>query len=83
VTKKIDWREQAKREMRAIDQVTAMRILHGVARYLKTGYGNVKQLTDVHPPEFRLRIGDYRVRYEDHGDFIFVLSVSHRRETYR
>jgi mRNA-degrading endonuclease RelE of RelBE toxin-antitoxin system len=31
----------------------------------------------------RLRVGDYRVRYHDYGDFIYVLSVKHRREAYR
>ena len=28
----------------------------------------------------RLRVGDYRVRFHDHGDSILVLAVKHRRE---
>ena len=31
----------------------------------------------------RLRVGDYRVRFHDHGDSILVLAVKHRREVYR
>jgi mRNA-degrading endonuclease RelE of RelBE toxin-antitoxin system len=54
-----------------------------VARYLATGEGDVKRLQDVEPPEFRLRVGDYRVRFHDLGDSILVLAVKHRREAYR
>lgn len=81
--KKIAWTDQAKADLRAIDQATALRILHGVARYLATGEGDVKRLQDVEPPEFRLRVGDYRVRFHDLGDSILVLAVKHRREAYR
>jgi len=81
--KKIAWTDQAKADLRAVDQATALRILHIVARYLATGVGDVKHLQDVEPPEFRLRVGDYRVRFHDLGDSILVLAVKHRREAYR
>jgi mRNA-degrading endonuclease RelE of RelBE toxin-antitoxin system len=83
MAKKVDWHEDAKRDLRGIDRESAMRILHGIARYAKSGEGDVKRLQDVDPPELRLRVGDYRVRYHDYGDFIYVLSVKHRREAYR
>jgi mRNA interferase RelE/StbE len=81
--KKIAWTDQAKADLRAIDQAAALRVLHIVARYLATGEGDVKRLQDVEPPEFRLRVGDYRVRFHDLGDSILVLAVKHRREAYR
>jgi mRNA-degrading endonuclease RelE of RelBE toxin-antitoxin system len=62
--KKIAWTDEAKANLRAIDQATAIRILHVVARYLATGEGDVKRLQDVEPPELRLRVGDYRWRNE-------------------
>jgi mRNA-degrading endonuclease RelE of RelBE toxin-antitoxin system len=37
----------------------------------------------VDPPEFRLRIGDHRVRFYDLGNSIEILAVKHRREAYR
>ena len=40
--KKIAWTDQAKADLRAIDQTTALRILHVVARYLAMGEGDVK-----------------------------------------
>jgi hypothetical protein len=38
--KKIAWTDPAKTDLRAIDQPTALRILHIVARYLATGEGD-------------------------------------------
>jgi mRNA interferase RelE/StbE len=83
MAKRIDWTDQAKADLRAIDQSTAIRILRLVGRYLATGEGDVKRLQDIEPPEFRLRVGDYRLRFHDHGESILVLAVKHRREAYR
>jgi mRNA-degrading endonuclease RelE of RelBE toxin-antitoxin system len=83
MTKKIAWTDQARSNLRAIDQAMALRILHTLARYLSTGEGDVKRLQDTEPPEFRLRVGDYRARFHDQGDSIVVLAVKHRREAYR
>jgi len=81
--KSVAWTDQAKADLRAIDQPTALRILHAIARYLASGEGDVKRLQDIEPPELRLRIGDYRVRFYDYGASILVLSVKHRREAHR
>jgi len=43
----------------------------------------VKRLQEIDPPEFRLRVGDYRVRFYDLGDSLTVLDVKHRLEAYR
>jgi mRNA-degrading endonuclease RelE of RelBE toxin-antitoxin system len=74
---------QARADVRAIDQQTAMRILHGLARFTQTEEGDVKRLQDIEPPEFRLRVGAYRIRFYDHGDSIEILAVKHRSEAYR
>lgn len=81
--RKIVWTGQAKTDIRAIDQATALRILHALARLMRTGEGDVKRLQEIDPPEFRLRVGDYRVRFHDLGDAVAILSVRHRREAYR
>ena len=39
--KSVAWTDQAKADLRAIDQPTALRILHTVARYLASGEGDV------------------------------------------
>jgi mRNA-degrading endonuclease RelE of RelBE toxin-antitoxin system len=82
-SKNVTWTDEAKANLRAIDQAKALRILHAIARYVATGEGDVKRLQDIDPPELRLRAGDYRVRFHDLGDSILVLAVKHRREAYR
>jgi hypothetical protein len=50
---KIAWTGQAKVDVRAIDQLNAMRILHGLGCFVATDEGDVRRLTDIDPPEFR------------------------------
>jgi mRNA-degrading endonuclease RelE of RelBE toxin-antitoxin system len=83
MAKRILWTEQAQGDVRAIDRRTAIALLHGVARFLSTGEGDIKRLQNVDPPEFRLRLGDYRVRFLDYGDCIEILRVKHRKDAYR
>jgi mRNA interferase RelE/StbE len=77
------WTDHAKAQLRAIDKSTALRILHALSRYLNTGEGDVKRLQDIEPPEFGLRVGDYRVRFHDHENFIRITAVKHGRDAYR
>jgi mRNA-degrading endonuclease RelE of RelBE toxin-antitoxin system len=60
-----------------------MRVLEGLARFLFTEEGDVKALKGSDPKEYRLRVGDYRIRFHDLGDTLQILSVRHRREVYR
>jgi mRNA-degrading endonuclease RelE of RelBE toxin-antitoxin system len=81
--KQIIWNDKAKAELRSIDQPTAMRILFALARFCSTCEGDVKRLQGIEPPEFRLRVGDYRVRFHDSGDALKITGIKHRREAYR
>jgi mRNA interferase RelE/StbE len=76
------WTEQAKGELRLIDREQAMAILLALTEYGNTGQGDVKRLKGKE--EFRLRVGDYRVRFERLGDgTLKILHVKHRRDAYR
>jgi mRNA interferase RelE/StbE len=44
--------------------------------------GDVKRLTNF-SPEYRLRIGSYRVLFELEESTVIVYRVLHRRESYR
>jgi mRNA interferase RelE/StbE len=44
--------------------------------------GDIKHLTDS-TPEYRLRVGDYRVLFEIENETIVIYRVRHRREAYR
>lgn len=83
MAKKIVWTDQARADIRAIDRETALDLLHRLARFLATEEGDVKKLQGIEPPEFRLRLGDYRLRFYDHGESIEALHVGHRKDAYR
>ena len=81
--KRIEWTETALEDMAALDKGLARRVKQAVERLAETGAGNVKKLQGIHPPEYRLRAGDYRIRFELGGETVRILRVRHRREAYR
>jgi mRNA interferase RelE/StbE len=81
--KQVEWTESALEDMAALDQGIARRVKGAVERFAETGAGNVKKLQGIDPPEYRLRIGDYRVRFELNGETIRILRVRNRKEAYR
>lgn len=79
----IEWTGTALEDMAGLDKGIARRVKTAVERFAETGAGNVMRLTAITPPEFRLRVGDYRVRFHNDGATITVLRVRNRREAYR
>lgn len=83
MAKRIVWTEQARADVRGIEQPIALRILRTLARYAQTGEGNTKQLRDIEPPLIRLRAQDHRVFFRDQGEHLEISRVLNRREAYR
>jgi mRNA interferase RelE/StbE len=81
--KKIRFSPNVQTDVRAIDQQTAMSILTGLHRYAETGQGDVKALQGDLEGLLRLRIGEYRVLFDETADAINVHRVRNRREAYR
>lgn len=73
----------AQADMARLDHAIALRIMGAIHRFAATSAGNVQGLRGLHPPEFRLRVGDWRVRFHDHGDWIDILRIRNRRDAYR
>jgi mRNA-degrading endonuclease RelE of RelBE toxin-antitoxin system len=63
MAKGVAFTDQAKADIRALPQPIALQILRAIARFLESEEGDVKRLRGIEPPEFRLRLGDYRVRH--------------------
>lgn len=81
--KSIAWTEPAKRDVRALDKPTALRILSALHRFAESGAGDVKALQGERE-ELRLRIGDYRLFFVYTAEnTIEIRRVLHRREAYR
>jgi mRNA-degrading endonuclease RelE of RelBE toxin-antitoxin system len=79
----ITFTDEAKAQVRKIDQRTALDILEKLDRYNLTNVGDIKKLVNVHPPELRLRVGEYRVRFYSTTNTIDVLSITYRGKSYR
>ncbi|WP_035848577.1 type II toxin-antitoxin system RelE family toxin [Kitasatospora azatica] len=77
----------AQRQLRAIGQVAALRILTALTPLGADPYADgldVKKLSG-HEGLYRLRAGDFRVIYEVHGEVlvILVVHIGNRRDVYR
>jgi mRNA-degrading endonuclease RelE of RelBE toxin-antitoxin system len=81
--REVEWTEAALEDMAALGKGIARRVKRSVERFAETGAGSVKKLQGIEPPEFRLRVGDYRVRFHVGADTVSILRVRHRREAYR
>jgi plasmid stabilization system protein ParE len=83
MAKRLVWTEQARADVRGIEQQAALQILKTLARFAHNGFGNTRQLHGVEPPMFRLRAQDHRVLFRDKGDHLEISRVLDRKEAYR
>jgi plasmid stabilization system protein ParE len=83
MAKRIVWTDQAKADIRNIEQPIALQILKTLARYAQSGAGNTKQLRDIEPPLIRLRAQDHRIFFRDRDDHLEISRVLDRKEAYR
>ena len=81
--REIEWTEASLDDMAALDKAIARRVRQSVERFAETGAGDIKRLQGIDPPEYRLRVGDYRVRFDLNGETLRVLLVRNRKEAYR
>jgi len=80
---RIEWLDEAKADVRTVDQATAMRLFEGILRFARTGSGDVNALHGDLAGAFRLRLGDYRVLFTLEDDAMRIFGVRHRSQAYR
>ncbi len=74
---------RASKDLRRIQKQDASRIADALERLADDLFGDVKRLTN-YTPEYRLRVGQYRVLFEvENENEIVVYRIVHRREAYR
>ena len=76
----------AQRQLKKLDQTTRNRLSRRIDRLAKEPRpSGVVKLTDVSPPIYRLREGQYRVLYtiNDGNLIVLVVRVTHRSDAYR
>lgn len=87
MTYKVEYTEQAIKELKKIDKHTQFFILAWIEKNLvdcENTRQHGKGLTANRSGEWRYRVGDYRIiaEIEDDKVIILVLTVGHRREVY-
>lgn len=78
----IEFKPKAIKDLDSLQPNIAKRIVEKISRLSQNLEGDVKRLTNF-TPEYRLRVGDYRVLFEVEGNRVVVYRVRHRRDVYR
>ena len=79
----IGLKPRAIKDLRRIQKKDATRIADALEKLETDLNGNVKRLTNF-TPEYRLRVGNFRVLFEiENESSIAVYRIIHRREAYR
>lgn len=78
------WSSRALKDLRKLEKEPQARIVGAMGRFVRTGVGDIKRLSGIHPPEWRLRIGDWRLRFSkaSDGKRLIVLRVLPRDKAY-
>jgi mRNA interferase RelE/StbE len=78
---RIDVKPRAIKDLRALPLENTRRVLSKIDGLQDNLAGDVKRLTNF-TPEYRLRVGDYRVLFEVETDRVIIYRILHRREAY-
>ncbi len=78
----IELKPGALKDLKKLNKQDSQSIVEKIELMEKGLSGDVKRLTNF-TPEYRLRVGDYRVLFEVEGESIVIYRVKHRKEVYR
>jgi len=78
----IEFKPRAIKDLKTLPPRERARIVAKVEGLQDGLVGDVKRLTNF-TPEFRLRVGNYRVLFEVDGGSLVIYRVMHRGEAYR
>jgi mRNA interferase RelE/StbE len=78
----VELKPQATRDLAELPQDQVRRILKKIYAMQNDLAGDVKRLTNF-VPQYRLRVGDYRVLFDLEGSKVMIYRIRHRRDVYR
>ncbi len=79
MTYEIEFKPRALKDLKALPKSVQRRIIAKIETLRNDLAGDVKKLTDF-TPEYRLRVGDYRVLFEVEGNKVIVYRILHRKD---
>jgi mRNA interferase RelE/StbE len=78
----IAFKPRAIKDLKKLSVEDRQRIVAKIEMMQDNLAGDVKKLTNF-TPEYRLRVGDYRILFEVEQTQVVVYRVKHRREVYK
>lgn len=78
----IEFKPRSLKDCKKISKSELKRIFDNIEKMSYNLKGDVKQLTNF-SPEYRLRIGDYRVLFEVEQNKITIYRIRHRKDAYK
>ena len=78
----IEFKPKAIKDLDSLQRDDARRIVERIKRMQNNLEGDVKHLTNF-TPEYRLRVGNFRVLFELAGNRVTVYRIVNRRDAYR
>ena len=82
MTYEIDFKPRALKDLKALPKSVQRRVIAKIEALRNNLAGDVKRLTNF-APEYRLRVGDYRVLFEVEEHKVIVYRILHRKEAYQ
>ena len=79
---KIEIKPQVVKDGRKIPKTDLLRIFEKINLLKNDLQGDVKHLTNF-TPEYRLRIGNYRILFEVIENCVIIYRIKHRKDVYR
>ena len=70
------------KDLKKIDKKNQKNIIDKIEKMSHNLNGNIKKLTNF-TPEYRLRVGDYRILFEIEDNNIIIYRIKHRKESYK
>lgn len=77
----IVFKPRAVKDLKVLDSKDKKRILRKIEALENSLTGDVKRLTNF-TPEYRLRVGDFRVLFEVEVSTVVIYRVKHRKNAY-
>lgn len=78
----IEIRRRAEKDLSSIPKTDAQNIADSIFALENGLVGDIKRLTNF-SPEYRLRVGDWRILFEVSKNKITIFRILHRKEAYR
>lgn len=78
----VELKPKAIKDLKGLPKTEGKRIIEKLNLLEDDLQGNVKRLTN-YTPEYRLRVGDWRVLFEVDDKKIIVYRIRHRKEAYK